>query len=439
MADILVVDDDASVAGALHRFLESEGHRTRVASSVGDGLAFADDARPDLVMMDIRMPGVDGMAGLDLMQAKYPGLRVVMMTGYGTSQTSIDAMRAGAFDYITKPPDLDALRRLIARALVSRRADADSAGPSAPLKPSLVGETPAMLELYKMIGRLATNDLPALFIGEHGTGKTLAIRQLHDSSPRSHEALVRIDCSLPEPQVESAIFGEGIGTMHLAGIDALSPSLQARLLRATGDPAQGRSTERIRARVLASAKTDLAPAVASGAFSRDLYDTISLITIRIPPLRERRDDLPLLIRHFLSLINAKLNRAIRDIDGQAAKRLHEHTWPGNVGELERVLTRAALVAGGDIITSNDVAFLTESVFLAGNDGLSGLEKSVKAALQERLVDAPAAGDGSVYHQIVEAVETALVKEALAITNGNQVKASELLGLNRATLRKKAAD
>src|SRR5688500_16315126 len=151
MADILVVDDDASVAGALHRFLESEGHRTRVASSVGDGLAFADDARPDLVMMDIRMPGVDGMAGLDLMQAKYPGLRVVMMTGYGTSQTSIDAMRAGAFDYITKPPDLDALRRLIARALVSRRADDDSAGPSAPIKPSLVGETPAMLELYKMI------------------------------------------------------------------------------------------------------------------------------------------------------------------------------------------------------------------------------------------------------------------------------------------------
>jgi two-component system nitrogen regulation response regulator GlnG len=409
-----------------------------VASSVGDGLACADDARPDLVMMDIRMPGVDGMAGLDLMQAKYPGLRVVMMTGYGTSQTSIDAMRAGAFDYITKPPDLDALRRLIARALVSRRAD-DSAEPSAPIKPSLIGETPAMLELYKMIGRLATNDLPALFIGEHGTGKTLAIRQLHDSSPRSHEALVRINCSLPEPQVESAIFGEGIGTMHLAGIDALSPSLQGRLVRAMGDSAHVRSTERIRARVVASATADLAPAVASGAFSRDLYDIISLITIRIPPLREHREDLPLLIRHFVSLINAKLNRAIRDVDDQAAKRLHEHTWPGNVGELERVLTRAALVAGGDIITSNDVAFLTESVFLAGNDGISGLDRSVRAALQERLIDAPAAGGGSVYHQIVEAVEAALVKEALAITNGNQVKASELLGLNRATLRKKAAD
>jgi two-component system response regulator AtoC len=439
MADILVVDDDASVAGALHRFLESEGHRARVASSVGDGLAFAGDARPDLVMMDIRMPGVDGMAGLDLMQAKYPGLRVVMMTGYGTSQTSIDAMRAGAFDYITKPPDLDALRRLIARALVSRRGEGDSAGLSAPIEPSLIGETPPMLELYKMIGRLATNDLPALFIGEHGTGKTLAIRQLHDSSRRSHEALVRIDCSLPEPQVESAIFGEGIGTMHLAGIDSLSAALQGRLVRAMGDPAHVRSTERIRARVVASAATDLAPAVGSGAFSRDLYDIVSLITIRIPPLREHREDLPLLIRHFVALINAKLNRAIGGVDDQAAKRLHEHTWPGNVGELERVLTRAALVAGGDIITSNDVAFLTESVFLAGNDGLSGLDRSVRAALQERLVDAPAAGGGSVYHQIVDAVEAALVKEALAITHGNQVKASELLGLNRATLRKKAAD
>src|SRR5688572_3725789 len=263
MADILVVDDDASVAGALRRFFESEGHQTRIASSVAEGLDLAAATRPDLVMMDIRMPGVDGLVGLEHVQTQFPGLPVVMMTGYGTSQTSIDAMRLGAFDYITKPPDLDTLRRLIARALVSRRGDDDAAGQSAPITPSLIGETPAMLELYKMIGRLATNDLPALFIGEHGTGKALAIRQLHDSSPRSHEALVRIDCSLPEPQVESAIFGEAIGTMHLAGIDSLSSSLQGRLVRAIGDPAHVRSAERIRARVVASANADLVPAVAA--------------------------------------------------------------------------------------------------------------------------------------------------------------------------------
>lgn len=437
MADILVVDDDESVAGALRRFLESEGHRTRVASSVGEGLDLADEVRPDVVIMDIRMPGVDGMAGLDQMQTRFPGLCVVMMTGYGTSQTSIDAMRAGAFDYLTKPPDLDALRRLIARALTTATPAEDQAERAGPAKPSLVGETPAMLELYKMIGRLAKNDVPALFVGEHGTGKSLAIAQLHDSSGRSHEPLVRIDCTLPAPALESAIFGDSSGTMHLSNIEALPASLQSRLVRAIGDADRVRSTERIRARVVASTAADLVAAVQAGTFSRDLYDVISLITIHLPPLRERRDDLPLLVRHFIQTINAKLNRAIRGVDDQAIRRLQEHAWPGNIGELERVLTRAAIVAGGDIITSNDISFLTDSVFVAGTDGLSGLQRSVRAALQERLVDSPAADAGSIFHHIVDAVETALVKEALVITNGNQVKASELLGLNRATLRKKA--
>ena len=435
MADILVVDDDPSVAGALRRFLESEGHQPRIASSVAEGLDFATATRPDLVLMDIRMPGVDGLAGLDHMQSQFPGLPVVIMTGYGTSQTSIDAMRAGAFDYLTKPPDLDALCRLIARALSAAAPVADHAESAAPARPSLVGDAPAMLELYKMIGRLATNDVPALFVGEQGTGKSLAIAQLHDSSSRSGEPLVRIDCGLPEPELERALFTDAAGTLHLSNLEALPATVQSRLVRAVGDGAHARSPERIRARVIASTTADLVSAVSAGAFNRDLYDVISLITIHVPPLRERREDLPLLIRHFIHIINAKLNRSIRGVDDQAMKLLHEHGWPGNVRELERVLTRAAILVAGDVITANDLSFLTDSVFMAGTDGLSSLERSVRTALQERLVDAPPGA--SVYHQIVDAVETALVKEALVITNGNQVKASELLGLNRATLRKKA--
>ena len=437
MAHILVVDDDASVAGALHRFLDSEGHDCRVASNVAEGLAAIEERRPDLVIMDIRMPGVDGMAGLDQMQSRFPGLCVVMMTGYGTSQTSIDAIRAGAFDYLTKPPDLDALRRLIARALASGAAVAPQDDAAEPVKPNLIGETPAMVELYKMIGRLAKNDVPALFVGEHGTGKSLAIAMLHDSSARSHEPLVLIDCALPGPALESAIFGDVSGTMHLSSIEAMPASLQSRLVRAIGDADRQRSTERIKARVLASTTADLVAAVSAGSFNRDLYDLISLITIHLPPLRERRDDIPLLIRHFIRVINAKLNRAIRAVDEPAMKRLQEHAWPGNIRELERVLTRAAILTGGDTLTSNDIAFLTESVYQAGTDGLSGLERAARAALQEQLVDSPKDAGESIYHRIVDAVETAIVKEALAITNGNQVKASELLGLNRATLRKKA--
>ena len=435
MADILVVDDDASVAGALGRFLENEGHDSRVVNGVAEGLSAIEQHRPDVVLMDIRMPGIDGMAGLDQMQSRYPGLCVVMMTGYGTSQTSIDAMRGGAFDYITKPPDLDGLRRVISRALASGTAVTPEAETDAPAKPSLVGETPAMVELYKMIGRLSKNDVPALFVGEPGTGKSLAIAMLHDSSARGHEPLVRVDCSLPTPALEAALFGDTSGTLHLAAIEQLPLPLQTRLVRAISDADRAHSTERLRARLLASTSADLVAAVAAGTFRRDFYDIISLITIHLPPLRDRRDDLPLLIRHFIRTINAKLNRNIRGLDDQAAKKLQEHAWPGNISELERVLTRAAILAGGDAITANDIAFLTDSMFQAGTEGITSLERSVRSALQERLVDAPK--DASVFHHIVDAVEAALVKEALAITNGNQVKASELLGLNRATLRKKA--
>lgn len=434
MANILVVDDDASVAGALRRFLDSEGHDSRVVNGVSEGLAAIAERRPDVVLMDLRMPGIDGMAGLDRMQSQDPGLRIIMMTGYGTSQTSIDAMRGGAFDYLTKPPDLDALRRVIARALASGTPVATDDA-NMPVKPSLVGETPAMAELYKMIGRLSKNDVPALFTGEPGTGKSLAIAMLHDSSARSAEPLVRIDCTLPFEAIESVIFAGGAGTMHLSNVEALPLPLQTRLVRAVSDADRAHSTERLRARVLASTCADLVDAVTAGTLRRDLYDIISLITIHLPPLRDRRDDLPLLIRHFIRAINAKLNRNIRAVDDPAAKKLQEHGWPGNIRELERVLTRAAILAGGDTITANDIAFLTDSVFQAGAEGLSSLERSVRTALQERLVDAPK--DASVFHHIVDAVESALVKEALAITNGNQVKASELLGLNRATLRKKA--
>ena len=435
MADILVIDDDASVAQALRRFFESEGHRTRVAASVADGLASAAETSPDLVMMDIRMPGVDGMTGLGQLKQRHPGLCVVMMTGYGTSQTSIDAIRGGAFDYLTKPVDLDALRQLAARALQSRAPD-DGSDPAETPQPHLVGQSPAMLDLYKKIGRLATNDVPALFVGEPGTGKSLAIAQLHDSSARAHEALVHIDCAMPLPALESVMFADGAGTLHLSNLEALPAVLQLRLYRALAESDRLPVHERLRARVVASTTADLAAAASTGAFNRDLYGVMSLITIHLPPLRERREDLPLLIRHFIQIINAKLNRSIRAVDDQAMKRLQEHAWPGNVRELERVLTRAAILVGADVISANDLAFLTESVFLAGSDGLTSLARSVRAALHERLVDSPSGG-ASIYHDVVDAVETALVKEALILTNGNQVKAAELLGLNRATLRKKA--
>ena len=439
MANILVIDDDESVASALRRFFEFEGHACRVCGSAADGLRAIQDVRPDLVVLDIRMPGVDGLQALEQIQARYPGLSVVMMTGYGTSQTSIDAMRAGAFDYLTKPPDLDDLRAVLARALAASamRETLPAAELDGLAHVGLVGEAPPMRELYKMIGRLAANDVPALIEGEPGTGKALVVATLHANSARAKQPLRVVDCGGPQGEVERAMFGGGAGTLHLARIEKLPPELQSRLARALAGEAGPRlSADTLASRVLATTEHDLGAGVTAGTFNRDLFQALSLITLRLPPLRERREDIPLLVRHFLQRINARLNRSFRGVDDQAARRLKEHAWPGNVGELERVLTRAAIVAGGDIITAADIGDLDRAAFTVGTEAASALERATRTALQERLVEAKP-DSSSIFHDLVDIVEVTLVKDALSITNGNQVKAAELLGVNRATLRKKA--
>lgn len=441
MADILVVDDDQSVASAFERFLKLEGHQCRVASSAADALRVVEEQVPDLVIMDNRMPGMSGLEAIEHLRAKCPGLCIVLMTGYGTSQTSIDAIRSGAFDYLTKPPDLDDLRRVIDKALASTRSLRGRRHERAAEAPvvGLIGETPAMLEVYKLIGRLATNDVPALVVGERGTGKHVVAATLHESSPRRDRGLVVLDCGAPEAEVERCLFGggAGTGTLHLAHVHKLAPALQARLARALATDRARASTDRLQARVVASTDADLADGVASGAFNRDLFEAIALITLELPPLRERRDDVPLLVRHFVQRLNAELGRSLHGVDPASERRLTEYAWPGNVGELWRVLRRAAIVARTDLITTDDIGPLAESSFAEGQDADASLARAARGALLERLVASRDGAPATPFHDVVEVVETALVKEALSITDGNQLKAAELLGVNRATLRKKA--
>jgi DNA-binding NtrC family response regulator len=301
---------------------------------------------------------------------------------------------------------------------------------------ALIGDHPAMREVYKLIGRLATNDVPALIVGERGTGKGLIVSTLHDSGSRRGRPLLVIDCAHPNPTLEEDLFAPGIGTVHLENVESLPLPLQVRLGRALSNPgrAPGRPLE---ARVIASTDRDLADAVASGSFSRELLDAVALITIRLPPLRERREDIPLLIRYFVQRFNVELNRTIKGVDEPTLRRLQDHAWPGNVGQLERVLKHGAIVARGDVITSDDVGSLTDTRFQRGGGAESALGRAVRSALHDRLVDASSAPSASAFHDIVDLVETTLVKEALAITNRNQVKAADLLGVNRSTIRKKA--
>lgn len=439
MADILVVDDDQSIATAFEHFLRFEGHECRLASNAEDAVRLIAERQPTLIMMDIRMPGVDGLQALRDIRSRFPGVYVVMMTGYGTSQTSIDAIREGAYDYLTKPLDLDEIREVIRKALATqqpgdvRSAPAADAGP----QPALVGETAAMRDVYKVIGRLAALDVPALVVGEHGTGKQLVVATIHDNSPRRDRPFVSIDCTaVPEASLEAELFEHATGTVQLAGVEALPLSLQARLARALGDGARG-AAGRLQARVIASTDQDLPALVASGTFSRELYHALAVITLHLPALRDRREDIPLLVRHLVQRFNADLNRAIKGVDDTVARMLQEHHWPGNVGELESVIKRACILARGDVITTDEIGqSLAGQPMPARQEVESALERAVRTALQERLVDSSSTEASSVFHDIIDLVETTLVKEALTITNGNQLKAAGVLGVNRATLRKK---
>lgn len=440
MADILVVDDDRSIATAFEQFLLYDGHAFRIASSAQEALGLLEARRPDLVVMDIRMPGMDGLEALPLMRERFPGLYVVIMTAHGSSQTSIDAIRAGAFDYLTKPLDLEELRDVIARAVTAQRAaaGADGAGLSVTdLSVGLVGKAPAMLAVYKLIGRLATNSVPALVSGERGTGKRLVVRTIHQNSERRNGAFVHlVGGSVTQAEFDAALLGEKEGTVLVQSVDQVPRALQDRLARVLAESRADTQAGGRRPRVIATTERDLASDVREGQFSRELYDEVSLVTLSLPPLRARRDDLPLLVHHFLTRFNAELSRTIHGVDDQAMRQLTSYGWPGNVGELERTLKRAAIVTRSEVITADDLGEgLVEGRASSRTDVEATLHRVVRAALHDHLVQGPGAGE-TPFHLIVDAVETTLVAEALAITGGNQVKAAEILGVNRATLRKK---
>jgi DNA-binding NtrC family response regulator len=442
MADILVVDDDQSIATAFEHFLRFEGHECRLASNAEDAVRLIAERQPTLIMMDIRMPGVDGLQALRDIRSRFPSVYVVMMTGYGTSQTSIDAIREGAYDYLTKPLDLDELREVIRKAVATQQArDITATASDAEPQPALVGETAAMREVYKVIGRLAAIDVPALVLGEHGTGKQLVIATIHDNSPRRDRPFVSIDCTVvPEAVLEAELFERATGTVQLAGVEALTLPLQARLARALDDGTRGPTSSRLQARIIASTDEDLGALVTSGAFSRELYHELAVITLHLPALRDRREDIPLLVRQLIQRFNADLNRTIRGVDETVARILQDHEWPGNVGELESVIKRACILARSDVITTDEIgSTLAGDSMPARQDVESALVRAVRTALQERLVDSSSEASASAFHDIIDLVETTLVKEALTITNGNQLKAAGILGVNRATLRKKMPD
>jgi DNA-binding NtrC family response regulator len=466
MATILIVDDDENICSAFVQFLVEQGHTPLVASNGKDALEIVARSRPDLVIMDVRMPGMDGLHALSGIREIDPDVYVVIMTAYGTSRTSIEAFRLGAFDYLTKPLDLDVVQAVIERAFetqaLSRASRLKStAEPEDYALVNLVGQSAPMQEAYKRIGLLTTNDVPALIVGERGVGKQLVAKTIHFNSRRRAKPFVTINCrTLDGGSLELELFGQALppgpdgaglvvggkldaareGTIFLQGVETLTPALQERLLRLlvdhTFDRPGATASVVADARVLTATDVDLAEEVRRGNFDAELYDTLRVVAIELPPLRKRREDVPDLVGYFVRRYGAELHKSVTGVDERVLRRLQDHAWPGNVGELENTIKRACVLARGAVITADVLGDSFEAVAVPRRaEAESTLEDAVRRMLRQRTGDA-ATSTISAFYEIIGLVEATLIREALAVTGGNQVRAAELLELNRTTLRQK---
>jgi DNA-binding NtrC family response regulator len=462
MARILVADDERSICDAFRLLLEAEGHTALVASTGEEALLLVREQSPDLAFVDVRMPGMGGLEVLKEVGRIAPELPVVVMTAYGTLETAAEALRNRAFDYLGKPLDLAQIRQVLRRALHAPAPPSATTpvGEDADPRPRLVGQSAAMQALFKLIVRLADNDLAVLVQGESGVGKELVARALHESGTRAREPFVAVNCAaIPGQLIESELFGHergaftdaksarvgrfeaaGAGTLFLDEISELPLHLQGTLLRVL----QERSFERVgsvapvpfRARLVCATNRDLAAAVAAGDFREDLYHRINTVAIVVPPLRERLEDMPELVQALVRRANREAGTAISSVEQAVVERLKAYAWPGNVRELEHVVKRSVLSARGPVLTVHDLSFEGDSGAAAAARSEVERLAEVVASVGRRLVEAAGrAPEPLPLHELaMERLERALVEAALEATGGNQVAAARMLGLNRSTFR-----
>jgi|Deesub1362A_J573_1020465.scaffolds.fasta_scaffold00269_45 DNA-binding NtrC family response regulator len=461
METILVVDDEASVLYSFQRLFGSK-YRVLTALSGEEGLRLYELNRPSVVFLDQRMPGLSGLETLRALKEMDPQAVAVIMTAYGDTETVICSMQEGAFDYITKPLDGDQLEALIQKGILVRRSREDihlfDASPVYP-GPQLIGQSPPMQEVYKLIGQVAGTDSTVLIRGESGTGKELVARAIHVHSVRKNDPFVVVNCAaIPETLLESELFGyekgafsgadrrkEGKfelahgGTLFLDEIGDMTPSTQTKILRAL----QERHIERlggkevigVDVRILAATHQDLEMAMESGRFREDLYWRLNVVTISLPPLRERKEDIPALVEHFALRFREECACRVTGISRDVLRTLQAYDWPGNVRELENWVRRALILCRGETITMEDLPPLATFA----KEGQGPPPEDFSRRLQRLLAQAfedPKRMKGPSYHRIVEQVETELVRNALKISGGNQLRAARMLGITRTTLRKK---
>ncbi len=463
---VLVADDDRSIRTVLTQALGRSGYQVRATGHAATLWRWVEEGEGDLVITDVMMPDDDGLELLPRMRRARPELRVVVMSAQSTLMTAVKAAQRGAFEYLPKPFDLNELLAIVERALTAPPIAAEPDGVAEGEKLPLIGRSPAMQDIYRTIARLTTSDLTVMVNGESGTGKELVARALHEFGKRRTGPFVAINmAAIPRELIESELFGHergaftgahnrtlgrfeqaAGGTLFLDEIGDMPPEAQTRLLRVLQEgeftSVGGRQPIRANVRIVAATHRDLRQAIRAGTFREDLYYRLAVVPIRLPPLRERIEDIPLLARHFLERARQE-GAGAKQLDGPALDTLRQYRWPGNVRELENLMRRLAALRPEETITGAMVS--AELAETAGPAPVEpggpepGLAEAVERHIRRLLGNGETMPTRDVYDQVIAEVERPLIRLTLAATRGNQIKAAAVLGLNRNTLRKKIRD
>ncbi len=457
MSTILIVDDDPQLRQSFQKLLTDEGYNVVTAPTGEKGISMVREKAPDLVITDVRLPGMDGLRTFESMRKIEPKLPVIVMTAFGTTETAIEATKLGAFDYVLKPFDIPDILTLIEQALEAGRFARFrvemNVAPETASAEAIIGRTKPMQELYKAIGRVAPTDATVLIRGESGTGKELVGRAVYQHSLRANKPFLVINCvAIPETLLESELFGyeKGAftgaisrrvgkiqqahgGTVFLDEIGDMPFSIQAKILRLLQEKSierlGGREPIRVDVRIVAATNRDLESAVSDGHFREDLYYRLKVVTLSLPPLRDRRDDISLLTDYFLAQFARDMGTDNPGITKEAKALLSNQSWPGNVRELANAIQKALIFSRGGRIDLEGAsqAVTSDPISIQGDDTpTDAIREWVRAKLTSGTPK-------DMFNTLMDRFGKMLVAEALKLTNNNHTRAAKLLGLSRPTL------
>jgi two-component system nitrogen regulation response regulator GlnG len=463
MSQILIVDDEPSICWAFEQFLGDEGHNVRVAATAEEGLRLAEQSRPDAMVLDVRLPGMDGLTALKEYRRRFGPIPIVVITAFGNLETAVRAMEEGAFDYLVKPFDLDQAAAVIGRAVASPASSAATTGDSSPVnRETIVGRSPAMQELFKTIAVVAPTEVPVFITGESGTGKELVAQAIHRHSRRRSGPFLPVCLAALSPGlVERELFGhargsftgadrdqKGLlelangGTVLLDEVGDIPLGLQVKILRAIEYqeviPVGEARPRSIDVRFLAATNRPLGDLIASGQFREDLFFRLSVFPVRVPPLRDRRDDITLLAEHFLKQANRAVSADAAPLSDEVRQELTGRRWVGNVRELRNTIQHAAIVARGQVICLEHLPPPARPSDVASRSGSPQIDRLIYSWTESQLQaeDASDAPGESLFDQFLALVEAPFLRTVLEASEGNKAAAAQRIGIHRATLRQK---